>query len=164
MPERLVISNASPLINLSIIGQLDLLKQFFTEIHITQAVWKETVIDGKGKTGASEIKNAKWIKVVKIEETRLLQLLRKDLDAGEAETIAYALQKKNPLVLLDEEDAREIADFYGIDKTGTIGILIRAKLEGKISLLKPVLGELRNKAGFWIKETLFQDTLKAVEE
>ena len=45
----LVISNASPLINLAVIGQLDLLKQFFTEIHITQAVWKETVIDGKGK-------------------------------------------------------------------------------------------------------------------
>lgn len=142
MPERLVISNASPLINLAVIGQLDLLKQFFTEIHITQAVWKETVIDGKGKTGASEIKNAKWIKVVRIEETPLLQLLRKDLDAGEAETIAYALQKKNPFVLLDEEDAREIADFYGIDKTVTIGILIRAKLEGKIFLLKPVLDEL----------------------
>lgn len=65
---------------------------------------------------------------------------------------------------LDEEDAREIADFYGIDKTGTIGILIRAKLEGKIFLLKSVLDELRNKAGFWIKESLFQDVLKVVGE
>ena len=35
MPERLVISNASPLINLAIIGQLDLLKQFFSATNIS---------------------------------------------------------------------------------------------------------------------------------
>ena len=141
-----------------------LLRQFFSAIHITQAVWKESVLDGKGKVGVSEIKNAKWIKIVNVEETPLLQLLKKDLDIGEAETIAYALQRKNTLVLLDEEDAREIADFYGIKKTGVIGVLIRAKLEGKVPLLKPVLDELRNKAGFWIKDSLYQDVLKAVGE
>ena len=164
MPERLVISNSSPIMNLAIIGYLDLLRQFFSRIYITQAVWKEVVIDGKGKEGVSEIKNAKWIKVINIEETPLLRLLKKDLDNGEAETIAYALQKKNALVLLDEDDAREIADFYKIEKTGVIGILIRAKTEGKIPLLKPVLDELRNKAGFWIKDSLYKDVLKVVGE
>ena len=107
MPEKLVISNASPLMNFAIVGRLDLLRQFFSKIHITQAVWKEVVIDGKGKKGVSEVENAKWIKVVHVEETPLLQLFKKDLDVGEAETIAYALQKKNALVLLDEEDARD---------------------------------------------------------
>ncbi|MFA4829350.1 MAG: DUF3368 domain-containing protein [Thermodesulfovibrionales bacterium] len=164
MPEKLVISNASPLMNLAIIGRLDLLRQFFSKIHITQAVWKEVVVDGKGKEGVSEVKDAKWIKVVNIEETPLLQLLKKDLDVGEAETIAYALQKKNALVLLDEEDAREIADFYKIEKTGVIGILIKAKKEKKLPLLKPVLDELRNKAGFWIKDSLYKEILKIVGE
>jgi len=164
LPEKLVISNSSPLINLAITGRLDLLRQFFSKIYITQAVYKEVVIDGKGKDGVSEIKNAKWIKVVTVEETPLLQLLKKDLDAGEAETIAYALQKKHALVLLDEDDAREIADFYGIDKTGVIGILIKAKMEGKVDLLKPILNELRNKAGFWIKDSLYNEALKAVGE
>lgn len=164
MPEKLVISNASPLMNFAIIGRLDLLRQFFSKIHITQAVWKEVVIDGKGKKGVSEVENAKWIKVVHVEKTPLLQLLKKDLDVGEAETIAYALQKNNALVLLDEEDAREIADFYRIEKTGVIGILIRAKEEGKLPFLKPVLDELRNKAGFWIKDFLYKEILKAVGE
>ncbi len=150
--------------NLAIIGHLDLLRQFFSKIHITEAVWKEVVIDGKGKEGVSEIKNAKWIKVVNVEETPLLQLLKKDLDIGESETIAYALQKKNVLVLLDEDEAREIADFYRIEKTGVIGILIRAKMEGKIPSLKPILDELRNKAGFWIKDPLYIEALKAVRE
>lgn len=164
MPEKLVISNASPIMNLAIIGQLDLLRQFFSEIHITQAVWKETVLDGEGKAGVSEIKKAKWIKVIKVEETPLVHLLKKDLDNGEAETIAYALQKKNALVLLDEDDAREIANFYGIEKTGVIGILMRAKLEKKVPLLKPLLDKLRNKAGFWIKDSLYQEALKVVGE
>jgi predicted nucleic acid-binding protein len=70
--------------NLAIIGQLGLLKDFFSEINITQAVWKETVLDGEGKAGVSEIKKAKWIKVVKVEETPLVRLLKKDLDNGEA--------------------------------------------------------------------------------
>lgn len=164
MPEKLVISNASPIMNLAIIGQLDLLKQFFSEIHITQAAWKETVLDGEGKAGVSEIKKAKWIKVAKVQETPLVQLLKKDLDTREAETIAYALQKKNALVILDEDDAREIADFCGIEKTGVIGILMRAKLENKVPLLKPLLDKLRNKAGFWIKDSLYQEALKAVGE
>ena len=164
MPEKLVISNASPIMNLAIIGRLDLLREFFSVVYVTQGVWKETVIDGGNKSGVSEIKNAKWIKVVTVEETPLLQLLLKDLDIGESETIAYAIENKNALVLLDEEDAREIADLYGIEKTGVIGILMRAKLEGKISLLRPVLDELRNKAGFWIKDSLYEGALKAVGE
>lgn len=164
MPEKLVISNASPIMNLAIIGRLDLLREFFSIVYVTQGVWKETVIDGENKSGVSEIKNAKWIKVVTIEETPLLQLLLKDLDIGESETIAYAIENKNALVLLDEEDAREIADLYGIEKTGVIGILMRAKLEGKISLLRPVMDELRNNAGFWIKDSLYEGALKTVGE
>jgi predicted nucleic acid-binding protein len=37
-------------------------------------------------------------------------------------------------------------------------------MEGKIPLLKPVLDELRNKAGFWIKDSLYKDVLKVVGE
>jgi len=110
LPEYLVTSDASPIMNLAIMGQLDLLK-------LAQAIWKETVLDGEGKAGVSDIKKAKWIKVVKVKKTPLVQLLKKDLDNGEAETIAYALQKKNVLVLLEEDDAKEMADFYGIEKT-----------------------------------------------
>jgi predicted nucleic acid-binding protein len=150
--------------NLAIIGLLDLLREFFSEIYITQAVWREVVVEGEGKEGVAEVKSATWIKVVDVKETALLQLLKKDLDDGEAETIAYALQKKNVLILIDEEDAREIADFYKIKKTGVIGILIRAKLEDKIPSLKSALNDLRNKAGFWIKDSLYQEALKAVGE
>ena len=41
-----VVSNASSLINLARIGQLDLLRLLFDELLIPQAVWHEVVDEG----------------------------------------------------------------------------------------------------------------------
>jgi predicted nucleic acid-binding protein len=65
-----------------------------------------------------------------------LQLLRRDLDDGEAEVIALAVEHRADLVLLDESDARKTEDVYGLSKTGIIGLLIRARREGRIESLK----------------------------
>ena len=66
----------------------------------------------------------------------MLQLLRRDLDDGESEVIALAVEQRADLVLLDESDARRTADLYSLSKTGIIGLLIRAKQEGHIDSLK----------------------------
>ena len=44
-----VISNSSPLIHLSRIGELALLKYFFDEIIVPEAVYRECVIEGKNR-------------------------------------------------------------------------------------------------------------------
>lgn len=160
----MVVCNSSTLISLSVLCLLDLLEEFFSEIYITNGVWKEVVIDGEGREGAEKVKNAKWIKVVRIEEDELLRLLKKDLDVGEAESIVYAVRNKADLILLDEQEAREIANIYGLKKTGVIGILVRAKLMKKINSLKEVLEELKEKANFRISDNLYQQVLKGVGE
>jgi len=53
---------------------------------------------------------------------------------------------------------------YDLQKSGVIGVLIRAKLQGEISSLKRELTRLRNKAGFWIEEKLYQQVLRSVGE
>ena len=40
-----IVSNASPLINLARIGQLDLLRQLYGELLIPEAVWHEVVME-----------------------------------------------------------------------------------------------------------------------
>ena len=63
----MIVSNSSPLIYLSKIGRLNLLKSVYTEILIPKGVYKETVTDAIGKPGVSEIQKAiseKWIKLV----------------------------------------------------------------------------------------------------
>ena len=50
-----VVSNSSVLINLVLIGRLELLNRKFGEVIIPQAVWREVVVDGTGKPGAKEV-------------------------------------------------------------------------------------------------------------
>ena len=46
-----VVSDASALINLARIGELELLRQLYGEVLIPQAVWREVVVKGAGQPG-----------------------------------------------------------------------------------------------------------------
>ena len=67
-------------------------------------------------------------------------------------------------MLLDESDARETADLYGLPKTGIIGLLIRAKREGYIVSLQTELDKLLGQGGFWVEEGLYRRALNEVGE
>ncbi len=94
----------------------------------------------------------------------MVRLLKRELHEGEAETIALAVEQHPEVVFLDELEARRVADVYGLHKTGVIGVLIRAKLEGKVTSLRKELDKLRNDAGFWIGDLLYRRALQAVAE
>lgn len=158
-----VISNSSPLIHLSRIGELTLLRYFFDDILVPEAVYRECVIEGKEREGAKRIEKAKWIKVTKIKNTDLKKALMMELDEGEAEVIILALEKSADLILLDEYEARKVARNYTLNITGTIGILLNAKRKGKIKTLKDVLEKLKE-TGFWLSNDLYTKILKKVGE
>jgi Predicted nucleic acid-binding protein, contains PIN domain len=163
----LVISDSSTLIHLAAIGRLGLLKRFYRRITIPTAVWREVVEQGGTRAGAMEVEQARqagWIEVSAPVDIALLALLRRDLDDGESEVIALAVEKQAELVLLDESDARRIADLYGLSKTGIIGLLIRAKQEKHIDSLKAELNRLLNQGGFWVEQRLYNQALNAVGE
>lgn len=161
------ISNSSTLIHLAAIGHINLLCRFYDEILVPPAVWEEVVEKGQGRAGAKEVEKAAdagWLKVKGAKNKELIRSLKRELDKGEAETIALALEQKADIILLDESYARKIADEYDLPKTGVIGILIRAKIKGKISSLRTELERLRQDVGFWISEDLYEQALKAVGE
>jgi hypothetical protein len=81
------------------------------------------------------------------------------LDRGEAETIALALELGADLVLLDERDGRYTAQRFGLRVVGVLGVLLEAKSKGLIKNIKPYLDMLRQQAGFYIRETLYQQML-----
>ncbi len=86
-----------------------------------------------------------------------------DLDEGEAEVIVLAIEKSVDLILLDDYEARQFARRYGLKITGTIGILLRAKYDGKIKNLKVEMDKLI-KSGFWIGVDLYNKILEDVGE
>lgn len=148
-----VISNSSPIIHLAKIGKLDFLKEYFQTIIIPEAVYRECIIEGKERDEVKLIKQATWIKVVKVEEQTLVKLLRVSLDEGESEVIALSMETGADLILLDDSEAREIARLYGFKITGTLGIVLKVKKDGKINSLKTILIQLKE-TGFWIDDDL----------
>lgn len=112
-----IVSNASPLINLARIGKLDLLHQLYGELIVPEAVWQEVVVEGSGHPGADEVKTAPWIKMRAVTNRPLVQALRQDLDAGEAEAIALALEVGAELLLMDEHLGRETARHLGLGRS-----------------------------------------------
>ena len=87
----IVVSNASPLIALSIINSLDLLQTLYGTIHIPEAVFHEVVIRGAGRPGATAVAKTPWIvQRAPSDQQRVAQLLTLGLDQGESEAIALS--------------------------------------------------------------------------
>lgn len=164
MKYRCVVSNSSPLMNLAIIGQLDLIKALFGRVFVPQEVWHELTVAGKGKPGSEVIRQAEWIERKELRDNTLYPLLRKDLDDGEAAAIALAVEQRADLILLDETDARNVADLYSIPKTGVIGIVTRAKKHHLIQETKPLFEALKIQANFWIQPQLYETIMQEMGE
>jgi predicted nucleic acid-binding protein len=160
----IVVSNTSPLTNLAAIGQFDLLSRLYGEIQIAQGVWDELNANDTRWPGCIETAQASWITQSSVQNQALVSVLRRDLDRGEAETIALSLQLDADLVLLDEREGRRAAQRLGLSVIGVVGILLEAKARGLIDLVRPHLVSLRQDAGFNIAESLYQHTLVLANE
>lgn len=158
-----VVSNSSPLIHLGKIDLLDLLAEQFDQILVPKAVWQETVEEGGNEPDAKAIASASWIKVQDVPSSSLLTNLLASLDEGEAEAIALAMEIEADLILLDESDARKIAELYNLRKTGLLGVLIKAKQQRRIQSVKVYLDRLRS-TGFHLSTKVYNEVLEAVDE
>ena len=83
----------------------------------------------------------------------LFQLLRAQLDPGEAAALSLAVARKPALVLSDDRPARLTAEHLGLTVKGTLGVLVEAKRRGEIAEVAPVVTELRNQ-GVWLSDRL----------
>jgi len=71
----MIVSNSTPLIALSRINKLELLKEYFTEIYILEEVYREVVERGGNLAGAREVRNAAWIKTRKAKDKLGVEIL-----------------------------------------------------------------------------------------
>jgi uncharacterized protein len=160
----LVVSNTSPLTNLAAIGHFDLLRELFGQIHIAQGVWAELNHRGLRHPGSREVENAPWITRHDVKNRALVTILRRDLDRGEAETLALAIELKSDFVLLDEQEGRHAATRLGLHPLGVLGILLQAKRLQKIDEVRSRLDALRQQAGFFLGDRLYQEILAQAGE
>lgn len=125
----IVFSNTTPLIALSSIGHLSLLRAVFNEIRIVDVVVSECAAGGK--IVVPDVANLDWIHVVTSLPCEPDSVLMR-LDAGEKHTLNMAVKMKADFVIIDEKLGRNIAEYLGVPVIGTLGVLLKAKQLGMI--------------------------------
>lgn len=103
-----------------------------------------------------------WIHVRVPAHTRPF-LLATTLGVGEREALALALEVPNSLLIIDDGQARRIGRLLGLTMTGTVGVLARAKREGLIPHLAPLLNQLE-RLGFRLSTEARAAALELVGE
>jgi predicted nucleic acid-binding protein len=93
---------------------------------------------------------------------RLMSPRISQIDAG---VVACALERKINLILADDPDVRALAEQEGLSVVGTVGILVRARLEGIVLELKPLPDHLIE-SGFHLdpKGRIYREALRRVGE
>ncbi len=155
----IVVSDTSPVANLILIGKLVLLEQLFGEILIPTAVHNEILKLKPLGHNISVYEKAHWIKIRDAENQSKADELMQHLDEGESEAIALALEIHCNLILMDERLGTKIARTEGLSTIGLVGVLLLAKQKAFLPAIKPILDELKIKAGFWLGTNLLEQVL-----
>lgn len=158
-----VVCDSIALIGLAKVGKIELLRKLFSQVIIPEAVFAEVVLQGKGKQGSEEVKNAPWTRVERVKDKRAVELLSRHLNKGEAEVLILGKELRADWLVIDEDEARDSAFSADLKVIGLAGILLVAKDLGYIKEIKPLLDELRSK-NFWIGSIVYETILKEAKE
>jgi len=149
---KTIICDTSCFIVLTNINSLDLLQRIYGQIVTTPEVaseYGESLPD--------------WIVIEQAVNIQMQQLLELQLDKGESSAIALALETPECTIILDDIKARKIAERLGLDITGTIGVIIKAKLNGIIPSIKPLINKIKT-TDFRLSEDIEKQALIAAGE
>lgn len=149
---KIIISDTSCLIILTKIGELELLQKVYGQIITTPEIaieYGDPLPD--------------WIKIMTVTDKYRQQILEMQIDKGESSAIALALETADSTIILDDYKARKIAEQLGITYTGTIGVIIKAKLKEIIPSIKPFLKKIKQ-TDFRLSADIEKQALKEANE
>jgi len=154
------------------IQRVSLLQKLYGTITIGATVYHEVVENGR-KIGAPEVVHVeravhdKWLQreqPTPNEMSVVAHLLATTrLHKGEAEAIAMAAGR-DALLLVDDKDARRVAQALGIPRIGTAGVLLEACWRGHLSLgaLEDAIADLTRVS--WQSPEVIAETLRRARE
>lgn len=160
----IVVSDTSAITNLAAVGHLNLLQQLYGNIIIPQAVYNEMAGLGYTVPGTIEVQTLAWIQIRQVINRTLVTELQTELDEGESEAIALAIELIADRLLIDDYAGRIAASRFGLNLTGILGVLLVAKRRELIPNVKSVMDDLIAQAGFRISSKLYADVLQAAGE
>ena len=134
----IVVSDTSPITNLAAIGQLDLLRQLYSQVIIPQAVFDEMAGLDYEVPGTQEVQTLSWIQVQPVTNSVQVEELSQEIDLGEAEAIVLAIELGANRLLIDDHRGRVAALRLGLNITGILGVLVAAKQRNYVEAVKGI--------------------------
>jgi len=150
--------NASPLIILDRLGQLDLLARLGHTLVVPTGVLAE-VSRGPRPIPQSRLESFRTATVEVIDAI----VAGWDLGRGESEVLTYAVVERADVAVLDDRAARRCADVLGLVAHGTLHVLLQAKKAGILPAVGPVIGRARAEGLFLSDELVARVLLQAGE-
>lgn len=160
----IIVSDTSPISNLAMVGQLNLMQQLYGTILIPTAVYEELLDKRAGEIVITAVQSATWLKIQPVQNQELVNELRNRVNVGEAEAIALGIEVKASRLLIDERLGRQTATEFGLKIIGVLGILLAAKRQNLITAIKPIIDDLMTQANFRISSKLYIDVLNTAGE
>jgi len=154
MTPALWVANSSPLIVFHRIGRLTLLRDLVGRLHIPAMVRHEVF-------GTDPL--PEWVEERALTQPLASQIIAARIGPGEREAIALALEVKATWLIMDDLAGRRLAHSLGITVIGSVGLLLRAKAQGLIPAVRPLMAAMQRE-DFRISERVFAAILAAAGE
>ena len=148
---RVAVCNSACLIAFRGIGRLDILTVGYDQILIPPDVRAEV----RGDLPGFDIRP--------VRDLDRLDRYRGRVHRGEAAAIALAMETPAAEVVLDDFKARQLAVAEGLKLIGVLGLLLRAKAEGRIPAIRPLVDALAFD-GFRMSHRLMEDAFRIAGE
>jgi predicted nucleic acid-binding protein len=117
---------------------------------------------GSARFAFAEFQAAHWLHKA-AQALSIAPHLLNALDRGEAAVIQSALNQRIETVVIDEAAGRRTARLNGLNVTGSIGVLLRAKREGYQLALQEAISRMRAH-NIWLSERVIAFALAQAGE
>lgn len=160
----IIVSDTTTVANLFAIGQFHLLPALFETVILPESVYQELTAHNGFPNETAEQVRVGVLRVRAATNTAEVHRLMLALDAGEAEAIVLAEELHADTLIIDERKGRKIARERGLHTVGLLGIVLESKRYGLVPNVRPLLNDLRQKAGFYFSDSLYRIILKEAGE
>ena len=160
----IVVADASPLIFMAKVRQLELVRQLLgRDIRLPRAVYTEVMAPGIDPAERDVLET--FLASCTIEAVARPRSFASAMSAADNAALTLAIRRKADILLCDERVTRMMAETEGIRPLGTLGVLLRAKRRG---LMQPtetrrIVDLLVAIYGFRIGIELYQAVLAEID-
>jgi uncharacterized protein len=158
-----VVSDTGPIVALAKADQLSLLRILYVEILIPPAVHRELLAKAGPEAQRIDDGLSNFLRITPVSQPlEAVNRLTSGLGVGERQAIWLALAS-GALLVMDDRAGRKAARQMGIATTGVVGVLLKAKQDGHLPLVRPVL-EMMRRHGYWLSDAIVETAVRMAGE